>query len=312
MTKTYSSNPFISHDGPDAEGHRAEVKVVTGLGMISNKKKSDAGKAYNVIFDVDNTQYSSSGWIPSDSGLMDTINEHEENDEPLYFRIETVRKRGVDRHTPITDLTKKGVANENVFKSLVGIKVNEEDEWSLTTQAKTRPDEDPKSYDGGNANDYSKEELDKLKKPTSNNSYSSNNNSFEAPPFKTHNNDGSVNLGSFAVGTPMSMFSYVTDYFRAKDEEITAKEAKTLAQILLQISNNAQVKMYDGEIDSPDLTAGSHTRARAVMYEVIRFSHPLTKDLVENKELRKTWSKEVLVETLQMWKWSVAVSEKYL
>ena len=52
---TYSAKPFVSHDGKDENGVRAEVKVVKGYGKVVNIEPSCAGKSFKVSFSVEST-----------------------------------------------------------------------------------------------------------------------------------------------------------------------------------------------------------------------------------------------------------------
>lgn len=309
---TYSKAPFISYDGPDSNDVRAEVQVVEGYGLVDAIESSDKGTASKITFKVENTKWPSSGWLPSDSPLMETINSAHESGDPIFFRIEKVRKPDVDRTASIVELTKgSDNARNNSFKSLAAVRADEESDWVISDKAKTRLDEDPKPSNGSSAYDYSLEELKKRggSAPTPEGRAVDN---FEAPPYKLYNFNGTLNLGSYAVGVPAGIYSYVSEYARTNELEIPEKLKRTLSRVILQAANTLQVNVYDGELEKPDLSAGSHTRARAILFEVIRSLHPITQEVYSSREPLVEWRNEILESGEKLWRWSIQETERVI
>lgn len=315
MTDTYSSAPFISYDAVSPTD-RAEVKVVTGYGDIFDIEASDKGKSHNVTFKVSNSKFKSNGWAPDGGNVMAKVNEAKAAGVPIHFRIEVRRKDHVDRTLPIAEISTLALAKDNVVKSLAAVRLDEDSEWTVSPFAKTRLDEDPRSGGGagGSANDFSPEELGIGAKPAvaPKPSYNAKNNSFEAAPYATYNFDGSLNYGSVAVSVPSSLFSFVVEYERSNEAigALAEKQRVMLAKVLLGAANELQVAVYDGRLEAPDLSLGSHTRARALMFETIRTFLPLTAEIVAEKETLKAWRDEVVAKSLAMWKWSISEVEK--
>lgn len=315
MTDTYSSAPFISYDAVSPTD-RAEVKVVTGYGDIFDIEASDKGKSHNVTFKVSNSKFKSNGWAPDGGNVMAKVNEAKAAGVPIHFRIEVRRKDHVDRTLPIADISTLALAKDNVVKSLAAVRLEEDTEWTVSPFAKTRLDEDPRNGGGagGSANDFSPEELGIGAKPAAapKPSYNAKNNSFEAAPYATYNFDGSLNYGSVAVSVPSSLFSFVVEYERSNEAigTLAEKQRVMLAKVLLGAANELQVAVYDGRLEAPDLSLGSHTRARALMFETIRTFLPLTAEIVAEKETLKVWRDEVVAKSLAMWKWSITELEK--
>lgn len=315
MTETYSSAPFISLDAVSPTD-RAEVKVVTGYGDIFEIEASDKGKSNNVTFKVANSKYKSNGWVPVGGNVMAKIDEAKAAGVPIHFRIEVRRKDHVDRTLPIAEIATLALAKDNVVKSLAAVRLEEDAEWTVSPFAKTRLDEDPRAGGGagGSANDFSPEELGIGSKPAAapKPSYNSKNNSFEAAPYATYNFDGTLNYGSAAVAVPSSLFSFVVEYERSNEAvgTLAEKQRVMLAKVLLGAANELQVAVYDGRLEAPDLSLGSHTRARALMFETIRTFLPLTAEIVAEKETLKAWRDEIVAKSLAMWKWSISEIEK--
>lgn len=316
MTDTYSSAPFISYDAVSPTD-RAEVKVITGYGDIFDIEASDAGKSKNVTFKVSNSKFKSNGWAPTGGNVLTKVEEAKAAGVPIHFRIEVRRKDHVDRSLPIAEISTLALAKDNVVKSLAAVKLEGDTEWTVSPFAKTRLDEDPRTGGGagGSANDFTPEELGigapkAAAEPKA--SYNSKNNSFEAAPYATYNFDGTLNYGSAAVGVPSSLFSFVVEYERTNEAvgTLTEKQRVLLAKALLSAANELQVSIYDGRLKHPDLSLGSHTRARALIFETIRTFLPLTAEIVADKENIKAWRDDVVAKSLGMWKWSISEVEK--
>lgn len=332
---TYSRRAFVSFDGPDEDGNRAEVLVTTGFGHVSEIKDSKGGRAKNIIFEVENTEHKISGWTPNQE-LIEMAEKAQESGDPLSFRTEIIRngktEESKDRTVPIQELrgvgengkADMGTANKNTFKSLAGLSEEEIEDgegWTLSDKALTNPSEDRRARakssgsERHSANDYSSEELRALNKKSGGQKQSSggpSSRSFESPPYHARNMDGSLNLGSYAVGTPAGLYMFVADYVREHKIDIGEKEKQRLATVLLRVANDLQVGIYEGRLKAPDLTLGSHTRARAVMFESIRSFFPITEDVVADKESLVEYKDGLTKKALGFWKWSNKEAEKII
>lgn len=133
---------FLSLDGIDKNGIRAEVTVQTGTGRISEivgrGKQNDDGTFRNVeiVFDPDNPLLKRKVY-----GLLDTtaadlwayIQQAKEDGRTVSYRIESQRRNGVDRAAPISELN----PTEQIRRILAGI------DGIFSHEAKTNPAEDP-------------------------------------------------------------------------------------------------------------------------------------------------------------------------
>lgn len=319
---TFSRHPFISYDGPqpdeNGELFRAEVKVVTGYGEIfdvedsENKSRNPDNYAQKVVFKVDNSKYKSSGWAQSSDEVMKKVEEARSNGEPIHFRIETRRKKDIDRKTPINDLSyNSDVARENIHKSLAAVRLDSDEEWTVSRNAVTRLDEDPSGDGLSSANDYTLEELQALKRKqgggntaTADRDWSNN---LEAPPYILWLDDekSKINLGSGAIGVPLSMYMYVTEAARKDEIEFTEQERRFLARAMVSAANAIQVAIFDGARKTPDMAEGSHVRARSVVFEVIRVFHPLSKEIMANSDNLRAWRDKIVESGTELLKWSI-------
>lgn len=160
MTGTKKTNPFafITYDGTDETGTRAEVFVQTNKGTIKEIKENAEKKVADVHFSVPNLKFPIHGWIRTDNPLYSLIQTALEAQEEITFRIETQRKPKVDRSIPMETLrADASSARDNVRVILVGIN------GTLSDEAVTNPAEDPKTTAGR----YVATESDMVQTPTS-------------------------------------------------------------------------------------------------------------------------------------------------
>lgn len=313
---TFSAAPFISKDGLDNDGVRAEVKVVIGYGLVHAVTASDKGKSEKVEFIVNNTEYIPSGWT-RDPDVQKKVAQAKETGELIHFRLENRRKDHVDRKIPMIEVAPPrdmNAARDNIVKSLAAVKLDDDENWTISKDAVTRLDEDPTP--GGLHSAYANTP-EQLAPEKSAPSASARSNGYEPAPYVGRLNDGSVNPGSVALLAVLGFFNYLLEYERDEGIEIDKNKRKEIAHTLLLIANKLQVDIYTKKLgielkNGSDLTAGSHTRARALIFESIRSFAPITEDVLENEESFKKWQKTIYGAAYAMWEWAIDEVDGYL
>lgn len=289
MSSNYwSATPFISHDGPDKDKVRAEVRVKKGYGLPISKEDSEKGNASKFTIDTGHPKWKSSGWIPKNDPLYPIIEKAIEDGECLEYRIENKRKPNVDRTTPMAELL-EGNTKDNITNSIVALK-KDDGEWVRSPLSLTRVDEDP-NPGGYSANDFSLEEL-----------RGSGGNATGGGGAPTDPSDP----GSTAVQASIEVLDFVQTYYKEMGIADVVDEAKKFAstKIVLRACNDAQVQICEG-LDRPDLGAYSHQRAREILFLVIRHYVPLTADALNDKDGLKQWEEEAVKKAVGIWKWSL-------
>lgn len=310
MSDLYTS-AFVSKDFVEGDVvERAEVFVVVGRGTVHEVNASGSGKSKQVIIDA-GKEYKgrplySKGWAPTDSDVIKKAEEALEKGEVVDFRIETVRNKGVDRSTPISEL-KTGMENarENVMHSIATIKLESEENWTEGI-LRTNPKED-KRKTGRTAADLADDELDSGSSKSSNGgSYSGYSNSVEPQAWVGRTQSGNVNPGSYHVAALSNIYGFVADWNREHDDvELSTETIRRVSKGLLSIANKLQVRVFDGELEAPELDKQSHTRARAIIFETIKNQYPLTKEIAEDTDELKGWLKNLYTASLEQWLWSI-------
>jgi len=319
---TFSAKPFISKDGVDSDGVRAEVKVVIGYGIVATIEPSDKGKSEKVGFAVNNTKFIPSGWT-RDSDIQKKVAQAKESGEPIHFRLETRRKDHVDRKLSLSEVAPPkdmAAALENTVKSLAAVKLDDDESWTISKDAVTRLDEDP-AREGGlhSAYDMSPDQLQKDSGPSESPWTGGNNSggSREPAPYVGRLRSGAVNPGTTALLAALGFFNFVMEQERDEGFEIEKDRRKEIAHTLMRIANQLQKDIYSKKLGEElkggvDLTAGSHTRARALVFESIRSFAPLNESVISDDAEFKKWQKTIYGAAYAMWEWAIDEVDPYI
>lgn len=128
---------FTTYDGLDLNNIRAEVYVQKGEGLVTEIKESNKGTA-DVSFKVGNLKFPVHGWVNMDTAIFEEAKKAHETQQTVAFRIESQRKSGVDRTTPIQQLRENMTsAKKNIITILAGLNN------VMSSEAVTLSEEDP-------------------------------------------------------------------------------------------------------------------------------------------------------------------------
>lgn len=127
---------FLSHDGKDNNGIRAEVNVMTGTGRIKQITKKEDSRNAEIEFDPDNPNLKRkvAGFLDTTSiELWEYVQAAHKDQRTIEYRIESQRRRKVDRATPFADLT----PTDDITRILAAV------DGIRSSEAVTNPAEDP-------------------------------------------------------------------------------------------------------------------------------------------------------------------------
>lgn len=312
---TFVAKPFITKDGADPQGIRAEVKVLTGYGDIKETKTSAGGKMTNIVFTGENFRYDQNGWAQNDTDLFKKIEEAEKNSEAIHFRIEYRRKESIDRSIPFNEMgteNNMSKAKDMYFKSLAAVRADSDDDWTFAPNAVTNPNEDPSM--GGiipagmgavvkdsPSQDFNAPKYDNLVEP---------------PRWVSHKADGSLNLGSAASAVVINTYGFVMDLRSEKELDfLDSKKARTLTRLLVRVASKIQVNVYserEDALESADLSLESHTRARAIVFNLVKNMHLPTDEVLSDKESFREYAESLTEEGTAIFQWGISETEKLL
>lgn len=140
------AKPFVSHDGPDEQGVRAEVWVQVGTGTVTAvEHQEDAAKQNAMVVirsDHAAVKRPVKGWVAKRDPLYPAVVDAAASGRAVEYRIESQRRRGVERDVPITDLrADTETAGAKTISILAGL------DGVLSAEAVTSPAEDPHTGD---------------------------------------------------------------------------------------------------------------------------------------------------------------------
>jgi hypothetical protein len=136
------AKPFVSYDGADERGVRAQVWVQVGTGTVTKIEHQDDETKQNVMVvlksDHSAVKRPIKGWMSKKDPAYEAVVTAARTGQEVEYRVESQRKAGVDRTVPITDLrADTETAGANTISILAGI------DGVLTQEAVTTPTEDP-------------------------------------------------------------------------------------------------------------------------------------------------------------------------
>lgn len=138
------SQEFISHDGADNNGIRAEVVVVKGRGKVTDVVLGNKDRSVQVSFMEENLKNPIKGWANVGTPIHAEVLRAKETGEDVNYRIEIQRKSFIPRDMPMDEVRPKGdmlTANKNAIRILAS--VND----VVSDEAVTHPSEDaPSTY----------------------------------------------------------------------------------------------------------------------------------------------------------------------
>ena len=266
-----NENKFISHDGPDAQGVRAEVYVQKGTGTIISIKPGATNVTAQVAVKNENpkVKYPIMGWVPVSDPIYPLIQEAFESQTPIEYRFESQRKPSEPRDTPIGPLRETTeLAREHTTPIFAGIN------GKLSSEAVTNPTEDPAPGGRIRAVDTPAPAAAPAAPPAQQQyqPQQSQGNGYvaEEPPFKEFNSDGSINYGSYAMQAAVGAESLVRRLL--SDRDTSPETVAHYAIVLLAIADKVQSYVTNKK---PSRMSGSHTRVRGIVYDTVENFFPI-------------------------------------
>lgn len=286
---------FVSYDGTDAQGIRAEVRVQKGVGKITKIDRHDNGKTANVTVKHAELKHPIHGFVNVTDPIFPLIEEAFESKADIHYRTEAQRKRSIDRSTPIADLrTTMEVAKENVTNIFAGINDN------LSEEAVTNPAEDPDPAGRLRATTQDAAQNAAPAAAPSPPVRSSGANVQEEKPWTDYNTNGSPNLGSYSFGAALGVDTFATKLLAELGVDVLTGDSEdiifTLAKDLLDITDYVQVAAYKGTLARANRAVASHAKVRGIVFTLVEEFFPIAKAFAPegvNAEERSAWKNAV-------------------
>ena len=282
-------NGFITK-GPEVEHNGEKIRPNTttsiAIGKVSALEENGKNNLKCVV-KVPGARFDFSGYLNDNTPVANLLKEAKENDYPICARFERKRKKGVDPTKDITELTSSmDIARDNVVWITAGVFNFSTEEWILTDDAVSNPEEDPDNV------------LQEIKSASySTKGFFQSNN---APKLQTTDLDWKANH-------LLSMHSYAVEHSIENEINLNDKEIKVLAIYMLRAVDQLQMKVKN--IASPNYNDYSHTKARGIIFSWMR-QNPLSREIMDEQGGFNKWIKRFLDESVALWAWANEEAQK--
>lgn len=274
---------FVSFDGADSDGVRAEVSVSKGRGMVRSIVPHDSVPASNVEIKTEGLKFSQKGWVNNDSPVLRAAQEALDNGTEVEYRLESQRRAKVDRSIPIDDLRLDKENNGTTIRSiLAGINGVYSDEMV------TDPEEDPAP--GGRIPARGQNRAPQ-NQPVQGNQNQGNqglqnasqnipaqgNPGPEGMQWELFNHDRTINVGSYAVQAATGVEFFVHKQMLQAGLALDNPEFDNIIRgwsfALLDMADSIQQYITGKEWNR---LKPSHSRVRGVIFDTIETAYPMS------------------------------------
>lgn len=278
-----TKGPEVEHNG---EKLRPNTTTSVAIGKVSGLEESGNNNLKCVV-KVPGAKFDFSGYLNDNTPVANLLREAKENDYPICVRFERKRKKDADPTKDISELTSSmDVARDNVVWITAGVFNFSTEEWILTDDAVSNPDEDP---------DYVNQEIKNASYSTEGFFQSSN-----TPKLQTTDLDWKANH-------LLSMHSYAAEHSIDNEIDLNEKEIKVLAIYMLRAVDQLQMEVKN--IASPNYNDYSHTKARGILFSWMR-QNPLSREIMSVQGGFNKWVRTFLAESVELWAWANEEAQK--
>lgn len=267
----------VDHNGKTV---RPNTRTSIAIGKVTRLDESGKNNLKATV-KVAGAKFDFSGFLNDNTPVANLLKQAKEMDVAIPVRLERKRKKNVDPTLDIKDITKDAsTAKDHVVWIVAGVYNLSTNEWILTDDAVSNPDEDP-SY-----------VVAEIKSASYNTAgfFESNN----APKLQTTDKDWKANH-------LVSMFTYASEHNFENELGLKPQELKVLAIYMLKAADQLQIKSKN--IPAPNYNDYSHTKARGMLFSWMRVN-PLTKEIMTTNGEFSKWISRFLTENLEIWKWA--------
>ena len=265
---------------------RPDTKTSIAIGKIFSMEEVGRNNL-KAVLKVPGAKYDFSGFMNDNNPVADLLKQAKELDAPIAVRFEKKRKKDVDPKATITELTvDSATARDNIVNIVAGVYNYSTKEWILTDDAVSNPAEDPA---------HVVQELEAA-------SYSTANffDSDKPKRIVTTDKDQKVNH-------LISMYNFAAEHNLEHEIGLKDEFLRILAGLMLKACDQLQMKMKN--LDAPNYSDYSHTKARGMLFSWMRVN-PLTQETITKKGAFNEWINQFLTENQELYEWAQAEVDK--
>lgn len=234
-----------------------------------------------IEIDLENDKISGrmGGYCFVDSPVYTIVEQAIEKKQPLLMRFEKVRKEGVDKNIPMSELTKDmDTARKNINRRCAGVYNFNSNEWVLN------PDSIPTDKDTEEMKAFPKKTL-VVEQDTSN-------------FFKNKRPATPINFDKQVDIT--ATYFFISE--QLKDLHLEEKQLRFVTKKLLAVTDHIQMLILG--VKTIDYKSYSRTRARNFVYHYAECVSPLTEDTLQNMS---DWQNGCYLWAKDLLKWTATV-----
>ena len=265
---------------------RPDTKTSIAIGKIFSMEEVGRNNL-KAVLKVPGAKYDFSGFMNDNNPVADLLKQAKELDAPIAVRFEKKRKKDADPKATMSELTvDSSTARDNIVNIVAGVYNYSTKEWILTDDAVSNPAEDPA---------HVVQELEAA-------SYSTANffDSDRPKRIVTTDKDQKVNH-------LISMYNFAAEHNLEHEIGLKDEFLRILAGLMLKACDQLQMKMKN--LDAPNYSDYSHTKARGMLFSWMRVN-PLTQETITKKGAFNEWINQFLTENQELYEWAQAEVDK--
>ena len=265
---------------------RPDTKTSIAIGKIFSMEEVGRNNLKTVL-KVPGAKYDFSGFMNDNNPVADLLKQAKELDAPIAVRFEKKRKKDTDPKATMTELTvDSNTARDNIVNIVAGVYNYSTKEWILTDDAVSNPAEDPA---------HVVQELEAA-------SYSTANFFDSERPKKIVTTDKDQKVNHL-----ISMYNFAAEHNLENEIGLKDEFLRILAGLMLKACDQLQMKMKN--LDAPNYSDYSHTKARGMLFSWMRVN-PLTQETITKKGAFNEWINQFLTENQELYEWAQAEVDK--
>ena len=265
---------------------RPDTRTSIAIGKVFSIEEVGRNN-FKVVLKVTGAKYDFSGFMNNNNPVEELLKQAKELDAPIAVRFEKKRKKDADPKATMTELTvDSATARDNIVNIVAGVYNYSTKEWILTDDAVSNPAEDPA---------HVIQELEAASYSTAN--------FFESDKPKrivTTDKDQKVNH-------LISMYNFAAEHNLENEIGLKDEFLRILAGLMLKACDQLQMKMKN--LDAPNYSDYSHTKARGMLFSWMRVN-PLTQETITKKGAFNEWINKFLTENQELYEWAQAEVDK--
>lgn len=265
-----------------------EVQVTVVIGKV--KSIDENGDNSKITVSSAPAKFDFHGLTNTSETIVKVLKEAQERDHTLVVRFEKKRRAKIDPTKTIAELAPTmDLGRQNVINTCVGVYNVNTEQWILSDEAQTSPNDDPTSILLG---------IQKAQVSTDG--------FFDAPVDEAPVQRVPRSQANDRANHLLSMFVFLKEKVAEQGFELDDTKVRFFSKNLLNLVDTLQMSLFG--LNAPNYTDYSHTRARFLLFSYVD-ANPITEVTLTNKEAYTEWNKAFISYNRELWAWAIKDSQ---